>query len=133
MAKPPEFREIVPQEFKEDEQELVGKIAEPYNDLVRQTISALNKNLTFGENIDSQIAVHQHIGGQSSTFQYNRSKPPVGMWIIDIRNQSTPNETLTSAPFPQWDVNEKNQIVINNVTGLTVDNVYQITFLIITG
>lgn len=133
MAKPPELREIIPSQFKEEEQELIGKISEPYNDLVKQTISALNKNLNFSDNIDSQIAVHQHIGGSTSTFNYSRRNPPKGLWIVDIKNLTTPTQILSAAPFAQWGINSNNKITLNNVTGLTSGDKYEITFLIITG
>lgn len=133
MANVPEKQQIVPEDFKPDEQEMAGKIAGAFNPYVEQLDNILDNGLTVGDNLRAEIRVVEVTGGQPTTFSYARSSKPVGLWVIDYRNTTDPTEVLTVAVQAKWSYDGRGNITLENVTGLTGGENYNITVIAISG
>ncbi len=133
MANVPEAQQIVAEEFKEDDQELASKIAAPFNSYTEQLNEILNQNLTFADNMRGVVKTMTLVGGEELKFKYGRDDKPIGMWLVSARNLSSPGTTLSAAPFLEWEYDGKGNITIKSTPGLTTDESYQVTFIIISG
>jgi hypothetical protein len=128
MAQPPRYQRI-----SLTNSEKSDNIAKAVDVFAMDTISALDRNLTFKENFRGQVATIRVIGGQSTLLPLTMQSPPTGVWIVNIKNLSDPTEILTNAPFPQWEMTNKNELKLKTVTGLTASETYEINLLIIAG
>jgi hypothetical protein len=133
MANTPEKQQIVPEDFKKEEQELASKIAQPFNTYVDQLDEILNRNLTFGDNLRCDLRTLQVTAGTPVTFKYAQSGKPIGMWVINYSDITDPSAVPTTAVQPQWSYDGRGNITINNVTGLTASHKYNITIIAISG
>lgn len=133
MANVPEKQQIVPEDFRPDEQELAAKIADPVNTYIEQLNGILDNGLTIADNLRAEIRVVNVTGGQPTTFSYARSSKPVGLWVIDYSNITDPTEVLSVAVQAKWSYDGRGNITLNNVTGLTGGEKYNITLIAISG
>jgi hypothetical protein len=133
MANIPERQQIVPEDFKKDDQETAAQIADPFNTYVEQLNEILNQNLTFSDNFRGQVKTLDIIAGQPISFKYAKTAKPIGLWIMNYSNLTDPTEVLTVAVQIQWSFDGQGNISIDNVTGLTATETYRLTFIAISG
>lgn len=128
MAKLPELRRIVTEEFKSEERDLIEKLGVVLNLFMEQTIDALNGNL-------DSINIKQEI--KDLTLSVNASGTPntdviaksnikgkvLGLEVIKADNITNPGTYPTGGIFISWTV-VNNLIRILNVTGLQPDQQY---------
>lgn len=133
MANVPEKQQIVPEDFKREEQEVASKIADPFNTYVEQLNEILDQGLTFADNLRADIRSIEVTGGSPITFSYSQQAKPVGLWIVSYSNLTTPTEVLTTAVQAQWTYDGRGNITLNNLTGLTGGDKYNVTLIAISG
>lgn len=134
----PSYRRIFKTDYAEDYQELVEKLAVSINYGFDTLYDALNKKLTFSENISSTIAeIIVTVGPDgvplktSTQFKLDESQKSIqGLVIINCYEEKT-NEGPVLAPFISFIKNENN-ILIKKITGLKPNVSYVIKVLTIT-
>ena len=137
MARIPSTKRFIVEEFKE-QRPWIEKLLGPLNDFILNVNNAFNNNLTFTENLSSQISVVKFQTDSSGnifgdySFKNNLKGNAVGVWIVRIQDTAANPVAVTSGVFVDWS-NGDGQIIINNVTGLGVSKEYNITFIAITG
>ena len=137
MAKIPNYRRIFKTDYAEDYQELVDKLAVSINYGFDVVYDALNKKLTFDDNIACTIAeftVSVDIDGKplksNTQFKLGENQTSIqGLIVIDCYEEKTDNPP-PSAPFVTFVKNEKN-VLIKNIKGLTANTSYVIKVLAI--
>jgi hypothetical protein len=133
MANVPEHQRITSEDFKQKDQELVAQMSDPINTYIEQLNEILNKNLTFSDNFRGELKTVEVVGGTPFTFKYSNLAKPVGLWIVDFSNLTTPAEVLTVAVQAHWSYDGKGNITLDTVTGLAVDDIYSLTIIAISG
>jgi hypothetical protein len=134
----PSYRRIFKTDYAEDYQELVEKLAVSINNGFDSLYDALNKKLTFGENISSTIAeitVTVEPSGapikKGTQFKLDGSQNNIqGLIVINCYEEKT-GASPPGAPFISFIKNENN-ILINKISGLTPNVSYIIKVLTIT-
>lgn len=132
MAIIPESQELIAEEFEQEQQEMIKKIAEPFNVFVEQVISAVKSNLTFGENFRGTIkTVNFKAAATTATFSYEAKGTPVALWVGKL----SPVTDIGSAtnPLIMWEPDGKGNIKITSIVGLDATKEYNITFVIVSG
>lgn len=133
MAKLPQQNKILPENFPE--QKFMPQLLSPINSFISQVILALNKNLTFTENMAGQILAVTIDGTFPLNLQWTLPQKPVAIWIGNCRETSGTHSTVTTALYVDWEMNPKGQLQINNIAGLSASsaNRFHVTLLAITG
>jgi hypothetical protein len=134
----PSYRRIIKTDYAEDYQELVEKLAVSVNNGFDTLYDALNKKLTFSENISStmtDILVSVETDGapikKQTQFKLDVSQKSIqGLLVINCYEEKTGDPPL-SAPFISFVKNENN-ILIKKITGLKANTSYVIKVLTIT-
>lgn len=138
MARIPSQRRII----REDLSEAPGwieKLLTPLNSFMEAIYSALNKNLTFTENIRSQIAFLEFETAPSyvasNTFEPLRfenfmRQRAVGVIVLQAYVLDQLNEPMASAVTCDW-YEDQGQIVIKYISGLSDSTFYKIRVLVI--
>lgn len=133
----PSFRRLFKTDYAEDYQELVEKLAVSINNGFDTLYDALNKKLTFNDNISSTIAeitVTVTADGtptkKQTQFKLDASQTNIqGLVVINCFEEKTGNPP-PSTPFIAYSRNENN-ILINKIKGLTPNVSYVIRVLTI--
>jgi hypothetical protein len=134
----PSYRRLFKTDYAEDYQELVEKLAVSINYGFDTLYDALNKKLTFSENISSTIAeitVSVDNNGEpikkNTQFKLDSSQTNIqGLVVINCYEEKT-GEGPIFAPFVSFTKNENN-ILIKKITGLKPNVSYVIKVLTIT-
>ena len=132
MGKLPSIKNLIIEDFP-DQKSWIQKLIYPINAFMEMVFLNLNKGLTFNENMLAFTKEVPFIGGSSASFKNIMKVRPVGLWIIDARQADDYNAILSSALYADWTYNQNNEIVINNISGLTAGKKYIITFAVIGG
>jgi hypothetical protein len=95
---------------------------------------ALNRNLTFTENIDSQYKTFRVLAGANPednifNFALTVHRVPIGLTVQRVTQIAGTYIPITSPVFCSWRVNATT-IVIDAITGLTPGQSYDITVLV---
>ena len=138
MAKLGEFKRLVREDFSGDDQALVEKLAFTINPALESISQALNKNLTFEDNINSQIRdievkTHPSVLGRLSpsvSYKSTLKGNTKGLVCIRAENIDNPSTYPTGQPFISYSENN-GQISILNVTGLQLNSKYKLKILAI--
>lgn len=134
MAKIQGFRRIIKEDFDSKEQGLIDKLAFPINIMFESLVSALNKRLTFQDNINSQIVdvfVTVDVTGtpsKTTAFKSDVTGQVQGLWVVRADNLDNPGTYPTSAPFISYSSNGT-QVIVNNITGLQAGERYKLRIL----
>lgn len=133
----PSYRRIIKTDYAEEYQALVEKMAVSINSGFDSLYDALNKKLTFNDNIIStyvELNVTVDVNGalqNGGVFKLDASQTVVrGLIILDCYTLKTPNNPPNAAPFISFSKSE-NSIILRRITGLTADVIYTIKILAI--
>lgn len=134
MASLPSIRRIMREDFPEAPQWL-ERLIFPLNLFLDSVYTALNRNLTFGENVRAQIKSIQITAGAAAinnTIAFTASISPVqGVLLLGAVQQGATYTPLTVAPtVASWRASN-GMIYIDSITGLTAGVLYTITILVI--
>lgn len=134
MAKIDNLKRIIKEDFPEEYQELIDKLAFSLNPFLEQLSNAFNKNIN-NDNLSREtvsITVENSSGNLKSPvqFKFNLKSRILGLNIIKAENLTNSNTYPTNAPFISWTINE-NIITVKKVTGIQDNNKYRLTLEII--
>lgn len=134
MAGLPSVRRIMREDFK-DAPGWLERLLYPINLFFDSVYTALNKNLTFGENVRAQIKRIQITAGAAATdniFSFTASIPSVqGVVLLSAIKQGATYTPLAAAPtVASWRYAD-GMVHIDSITGLTAGELYTITVLVI--
>lgn len=132
MSQVPSLKKLLAEDFKE-QAGWIGKLIAPINDFFSRTVSALNNDLTFSENLRAQIQIidfnNSATGAYPVKFKTKFSIKPIGLWIVNVQEIAANPGVITSAVWADWSFKD-GQISINNFSGLTVGKRYNVTLLV---
>lgn len=135
MAKLPPVRRLLREDLK-DAPEWIDRLIQPINLFFESVYSALNRNLTLGDNVTAQIKNFTITAGAAATdntfsFLFSIATKPRGVLVISCVQDEPVYTPLTGAvTVPSWRVNG-DQVVIESITGLTNTKKYSISVLVI--
>lgn len=124
MASIPTQRLLKPEDFDSKDQNLVTKLAFPYNTFVQQVISALSNNLDFN-NLNQQLntfSVSVDVNGIPTTpiqFKSNLATKLAGLICVSATNNTTSSRFPEAQPFISFTLNS-GQVTINRIIGLGI-------------
>jgi hypothetical protein len=128
-------RKLRVEDFKSDQQDIVGKIGDIYNSFVEEVYNVLNKRIDY-DNLNRELKeVTVLMNASGSLASLPQIKTAVngkikGISVLNAINLINPNTYPTSAPFVSWTING-NIITILNITGLQANSEYKLTLEII--
>jgi hypothetical protein len=134
MAKLPSWRRVFEQDYPQQYQDLIKKLAVSLNYGMDTLYQTLNNGLTFADNIKSTINTFQvkvdSTGKPTTTVTITKSNTSniIGLIVVKAVNLTNSNSYVTNAPFVSY-TETTNTLVINNITGLIAGNSYNITVL----
>jgi hypothetical protein len=141
MAKLPNIKKISREDVK-DAPSWIDRIINPLNTFMEQVYYALNKNITFSENIACNIkdlefkslstyttAIPTSSGFSKISFTHGLSKVS-GVLVLQLSEKGNNYTILTSASTIDW--SESNGTIhINYITGLSDSKTYSLRVLVL--
>lgn len=131
MAKIQNFKRLIAEDFKDENRELISKVAYSLNPFMDDLQGALNKNLTIADNLDiNQKTIDIKVDGSGTVIGSNKLKTDLnrqceGLTVIQVTNITNPTSYPTGTPFISF--TETNGVIsINNITNLTASNQYKL-------
>lgn len=139
MARLPLVKRILKEDLPEAP-DWVTRLLYPLNLFFENVYNALNKNITFSENIQSEIktltfATNSAYDGTQANFDVLKfprglKVQPTGLLLLKIVQVEDSFTSITTAPFVNWaDINGVINIYL--ITGLTASKTYKISVLLI--
>lgn len=131
MAKLDNVRRILPQEFPEEDQETVTKLANVINYFMTQTFDVINGRLDY-ENINKQVVTFDVVvdskGNPVQSLNFTAESGAIGGVVLNARNLTNTSVYPTSQPFVSFNAIQQNKLYkVNNISGLQANNRYRIT------
>lgn len=122
MPKLSDIRRIIPEEFKEEDQDVASNIAGSYNEFADEIYSIVNGALDFDNLARRKVDIDLNIGANGSitgNATVNTSLFSVS-GIIVMNAVCTTNSAikLTAAPFASFSYKGSGQFTINYVLGI---------------
>jgi hypothetical protein len=135
MAKLPSFRRIAADTISKDYPDLAELLIAPLNSFMESVTRALNKQITFSDNIDAQVITLTVDGSYPLKARWDRPSKPVAIWIGQIARVDGAAAALASAVTLDWSYNQSAQIEIANIVGLSASasNQYYVTIIGVVG
>lgn len=115
--KTPELQRLILEEFP-NQQEWIEKLISPINLFFQTVVNALNKQLTFGDNIDCEFYEQKVSGTYPVDLSWSRKAPPRAAWIAYARESDGEHTTFTSALFLDWEFTSDGLFRINSIVNL---------------
>ena len=139
MARLPLIKRILKEDLPEAP-DWVTRLLYPLNLFFENVYNALDGNITFGENIESQskqitfTTSSTYDGSQANfetiSFPNELRRAPNGLILLQITQIEGTFTSITTAPFVNW-LNVNNIINIYLITGLTASKSYRLKILLI--
>lgn len=132
MAKLPSYRRLYEQDYPEEYQSLIAQLAVSMNYGFESLYELLNGKLTLTDNTSSIITtvnIEVNSTGKPKTKTTVRKTTPdkfQGLSVIRAVNLTNSSIFPTSSPFLSY-TETTDSIVIDNITGLPADNLFQLT------
>ena len=107
------------------------KLLWPLNRFMNSVYAALNKNLTFTENIRSQVKELNFIYSTDILpikFAWTLANRPTDLWVSSVTPQGSAADP-TAAVWAQWTF-DGSAVVVTKIFGLTADDRYTVRFII---
>lgn len=139
MANLPTTKRITQEELQGDPQQQIQTMMRPLNLFFEDVYSALNRDLTFQENIDAQIttvrfkvpADYPRVDRWDDvSFLLSMKRVPSGAYVINVNDITSPNDVLYN---PVWAhiTFTSTTATIQYMTGLRPCHTYNITILVV--
>ena len=134
MAAPPKIKRLSREEFKEAPS-WIDRLLYWLNVLVEYVTLAFSKNITFDENIQSQIKSFSLVAGAAATnnttsFMSTMRVTPRGLILMRATEQVGNYVPIAAAVSVEWRF-ESGSVFITSITGLTSGRTYDFTVLLI--
>jgi hypothetical protein len=127
------LKRIIPEDFDPKYQPIISKLAAVLNPAIDQIANILNNGLSVSNlnALQKQITVQVDANGNpltSISIASTLTSAPSMMQVGRAYNLSKPQTYVTAAPFITFTPNGT-QITINNITGLTPNDQWQLTVI----
>lgn len=134
MARLPSFRRIVGDLIQKDYPELRDVLVVPLNNFMESITRALNRGLTFSENMDAQVMTFSDDGQYPVKLSWDRLTKPQAVRIGSVLRADGVSVSLANAVSLNWFYNQAGQIEIIEVLGLNASsaNTYDIVIIGVT-
>lgn len=125
------YKRINSEDFKADDKELMTQLSFHLNPILESLYNACSGNLTFGDNIKSQIIELPNVNSTTSNLSVNVNGLTVnGLYLIYVFNTTDINGSVNAAPYVQWSKNETG-IKIEKIHGLIDGKSYTLKILVL--
>jgi hypothetical protein len=134
MGQIPQTKRLVTEDF-DGQQEWIGKLIDPLNSFMQETVQLVNQSLTFSENFNGAILSIVWTGSAKSVAWRLKAKP-VAAWLGSIREHpSNAVPTGLSAFNLVWDFTQAGEFRLVEVPGLSASasNPYKLTIVAVAG
>lgn len=134
MAELENIKRILADDFSNEDRDLINRLAGVLNPFMEQVIQAFDGQVNF-DNLNQQlqkVTVKVNSSGTptvGSKIKFNVTGRFNGAVCINARNLDTPTNYATTTPFLST-TTENNIMTVNNITGLTADERYELTLII---
>lgn len=134
MAKLNSYKRITSGDYEADDQKLVEQLSLPINSAFADLFFALSSRLTFEDNFfctvkDVEITADSSGNPTNRTsLSLSNTNPVKGVLVISAVNRTNPTGYVTNTPFVSF-TQDGQTLYINNITGLIVNNRYNITLI----
>lgn len=118
MAKLPPLSRLTTEEFG-DQASWIERLLSPINMFFERVVSALNKNLTIGDNFAGAIKTVELNGTWPLNVAWELPIRPMTVIVGQVYRSDNTSFTLTDAVQVQWTFNQAGQLQISGVTGIT--------------
>lgn len=115
--KTPELQRLILEEFP-DQQEWIENLLSPINLFFQTVVNALNKQLTFSDNIDCEFYTQKVSGAYPIDLVWGRKALPRAAWIGYAREAAGEHTTFTSPLFLDWEFTSDGLFRINSIVNL---------------
>ncbi len=128
-----DIRRISKEDYSEEEQPLIEKLATSLNPLLDKLATVFNKNIDF-DNLNQEVITFEvEVGSTGKPKAVTELKTSLrtrcrGLTVIRAENLVLDGTTPTATPFVTFGLNGS-AIVINNVTGIPADKRYRLTVI----
>jgi hypothetical protein len=123
-------------DFPKENKDLITKLGFIVNPFFNFITDVLSNKLTFKDNMNAEVLDISLTAPINPTNQLkiktNLKTPCIGLICVYIRNETNQSATLTTPPFIEWS-QQGDQIILNNITGLTAANDYLIRVILLGG
>lgn len=135
MAQLPSFRRIASDIVAKDYPELAEYLIGPLNNFMESLTRALNKQLTFRDNMDAQVITLTADGTYPLRFRWERPLKPAALWIGQIARVDGAATALAAAVTIDWTYNQNAQVEIADIVGLpdSPTDQFLVTVIAVTG
>lgn len=135
MGRVPQYKRIVKEEFEPENQDLVGRLAFPINSFHEEVRNLFNANIDFNNLNQEIITVTVSVDSDGNPLTETKYKSNLntrvrGMTCIRSTNNTDSSNVPSATPFATFTQNT-NIVTINNISGLTANEQYQLVFLTI--
>lgn len=130
MSKIPLIKRLMREDYP-DQKSWIERLIAPLNTFMETVSAAMDRNLTFSDNLDCQIVTVTVTTGSETVFSVKTRAKPNGLlvWKVTTMSGSDP----TAAPFPMWQyIAGSNSIKVTSWLGLSPGSKYQITLKVTT-
>jgi hypothetical protein len=133
----PRYRRILKSDYAPEDQEIVDRLGGTINDFFGNILTALDKRITFEENISStsktlEVTVDSsgNVVGQAG-FNLDVKNTPI-KGCVCIRAENLTNSTIypTGTPFVSF-IQQNDYLRITNISNLQPDNRYRLYIIAI--
>lgn len=128
------YKRIISNDYKEDNQELVEQLGRQLNDGIEQLFIAVGGKLTFDDNFLATVKeVEIKVGStgnpiNQTSILLNNTNIVTGCLVISATNKTDPTLFPSSTPFISFTQNGT-ALYINNITSLQANNRYLVKLI----
>lgn len=136
---PPDIQRLKTEDFPEEQQALVERIATSLNGFIEQMIFLLSKRIDF-KNLNQFVSTINVVSGSTNTTDGSLKTPVtirtdingriIGVNLINLTNKTNSLAVPTSQPYISYSINQ-NLLTIQKIYGLNNTSEYTLTLLII--
>lgn len=131
MPKLSDIRRIIPEDFEEEQQELVEKIGGSYNEFADELYQVVNGQLDFDNMERRKISVEViflESGAPKSAVNINSGLSSVSiLYVGKVDNLTSPSAKLSQSPYIDWTHQGSGRVKINYGLGFSPGAKYRLT------
>lgn len=134
MAQLPKQRKILVEDFPK-QKDWLPKLLSPLNEFFEDVIRALNKGITFQENMAGSILTVNIDGVFPLDLKWSQTSRPVAAWIGQCKEIGKDHVVFTDPLFLDWEMKDSQTFRILGIPGLSASstNRYKLTIMTVTG
>lgn len=134
MARLDNVKRIIVEDFPEEDQETIERLAQTLNFFMEQVVNTVNGNLDF-ENLNRELKTLEVTvdanGVPIQTTKFSTESTIQGLMVVSATNFTNTAVVPTSQPFVSFVTNSNSLATITRVFGLQANNKYRLTLELI--